>query len=199
MHVDDELKWNHHIQQLCEKVGRMINYLARIKHFLNTSALKIIYNTVILPHFDYADIVWQSATKTQLEFLQKLQNRAARIILNVNPYEHKSTLELHHILNWEYLGRRRLKHTMSFMYKILHNMAPEYMEEEFEIKSSKYGLRKIDVLVIAKPRTNYGKRTFSYHGAKLYNEIPISARQAISLTDFNKQVSELSGTLFNVI
>ena len=136
MYVDDELKWNLHIQQLCEKVGRMINYLARIKHFLNTSALKMIYNTVILPHFDYADVVWQSATKTQLEFLQKLQNRAARIILNVNPYEHKSTLELHHILDWEYLGKRRLKHTMSFMYKILHNMAPEYMEEEFASKFS---------------------------------------------------------------
>ena len=60
-------------------------------------------------------------------------------------------------------------------------MAPEYMKEEFASKFSKYDLRKTDVLANAKPRTNCGKRTFSYRGVELYNEIPSSARQAISL------------------
>ena len=122
--MDDQLKWNLHVEHLCKKVGNMISYLARIKHFVNESALKTIFDTVILPHFDYTDIVWQSATKTQLEHLQKLQNRAARIILNVNPYEHKSIIEMHDLLNWENLNRRRKKHIMSFAYKILHDMAP---------------------------------------------------------------------------
>ena len=64
VHVDDQLKWNLHVEHLCKKVGNMISYLARIKHFVNESALKTIFDTVILPHFDYTDIVWQSATKT---------------------------------------------------------------------------------------------------------------------------------------
>ena len=51
--MDDQLKWNLHVEHLCKKVGNMISYLARIKHFVNESALKTIFDTVILPHFDY--------------------------------------------------------------------------------------------------------------------------------------------------
>ena len=191
VHVDDELKWNLHIEQLCKKVGKMINYLARLKHFLNTVALKTIYNVAILPHFDYADIVWQSASKTSLDHLQKLQNRAARIILNVNPYEHKPTCELHDLLDIEMLDRRRMKHMLSFVYKILHDMTPDYMQEYFVFKTTPYDLRRSEVLALPKPRTNNNKRTFSYRGSTAYNDIPLVIRDAVSLSDFNRQISEL--------
>ena len=52
VHVDDQLKWNLHIEHLCKKVGNKISYLARSKHFVNESALKTIFDTVILPHFE---------------------------------------------------------------------------------------------------------------------------------------------------
>ena len=37
--MDDQLKWNLHVEHLCKKVGNMISYLARLKHFVNESAL----------------------------------------------------------------------------------------------------------------------------------------------------------------
>ena len=43
VHVDDQLKWNLHVEHLCKKVGlvgNVISYLARLKHFVNESALK---------------------------------------------------------------------------------------------------------------------------------------------------------------
>ena len=145
LHVDNELKWNLHVEHLCKKVGKMINYLGRLKHFINSSALKTIYNTVILPYFDYADVVWQSSTKTIIDQLQKLQNRAARIILGVNPYEHKSVIELHDLLNWEKLENRRKAHLLSFVYKTLHGMTPEYMLQTFVLKSSHYDIRRASI------------------------------------------------------
>ena len=70
-------------------------------------------------------------------------------------------------------------------------MVPEYMQENFVSKYSIYDLRTTDVLALPKPTTNNGKRTFSYRGATLYNDIPLSVRQAICPNDFYRKVNDL--------
>ena len=157
---------------------------------MSSSNLNVIYNTVVLPHFDYADIVWQSTNMTLLEQLQKLQNRASRIILGINPYEHKSISELHNLLDWEKLGKRRKRHMLSFMYKIMHDLAPEYMKENFVTKENKYNFRTAGLLALPKPRTNNCKRTFLYRAIVLYNELPLRIRQSGTLKEFNRQINE---------
>ena len=163
--IDVELKWNLHIGNLCKRVGKILNYMCRLKYFISASNLKTIYNTIVLPYFDYADVVWHSANKCLLEQLQKLQNRAARIILNVNPYDHKSVCDMHGILNWKLLERRRQKHLSVLTYKILHDMSPIYLKDKFAYRVSNYQLRGTDLLALPKPKTNNCKRTFLYRAS----------------------------------
>jgi hypothetical protein len=42
----------------------------------------LVYNALIQPHFDYCCEVWDELGKGLGERLQKLQNRAARLIMN---------------------------------------------------------------------------------------------------------------------
>ena len=53
-----------------------------------------VYNTIVRPNFDYCREVWDVFGETQSKRLQKLQNRAARIILNLNNDIHH-TIALH--------------------------------------------------------------------------------------------------------
>ena len=69
---------------MCQKLSRLIGLLGRLRHVINESSLNTIDKTVILPHFAYGDVVWQLASKSSLFSLQKLQNRAGRIIMKVN-------------------------------------------------------------------------------------------------------------------
>ena len=50
------------------------------KSFVSRNTLKMIYNALILPHFDYCSLVWSNCTcsETLKLNLQKLQNRAAK-------------------------------------------------------------------------------------------------------------------------
>ena len=89
--VDNNLKWDIHIEQMCNKLGKMVSYMSRLRQFVNMSELKLILQIYCTTHFDYGDVVWQSASNNCLFPLQKIQNRAGRIILNVNPYSHTST------------------------------------------------------------------------------------------------------------
>ena len=84
-----------------------------------------------MPHLDYGNVIWRSASKTHLDVIQKLQNRAGRIILKVKSTEHKSISEIHDILNWDTLENRCTKHIYSMIYKILHDMAPDYLKYFF--------------------------------------------------------------------
>ena len=133
--IDQELKWNIHFEFMVKKIGKMISFLGRLRNFVNESSLKIIYSSVILPHFDYADVIWQSASKTHMDLLQKLQNRAGRIILRINPYSHISTSYIHEILKWKKLNIRRKEHMYIMMFKVLHDLAPDYMKISIPSKS----------------------------------------------------------------
>ena len=73
VHVDEKLKWDVHIKQTCNKLSKMVSYLCRLRQFVNMSELKLIYNSIILPHFDYGDVVWQSASSNSLIQLQKFK------------------------------------------------------------------------------------------------------------------------------
>ena len=168
----------------------MISFLRRLRYFINESNLKLIYSSVILPHFDYADTVWQSASKIHLDQLQKLQNRAGRIILQVKPYEHKSIYQIHDNLKWESLKCRRRRHMYSLLFKSFHELTPEYITQNFVWKENCYGLRSNDTLMLPKPKTNQCKRTFLYRGSVLYNALPLHLRQLGTLSLFNKQVQE---------
>ena len=54
-------------------------YLAR-KLADNQETLKPIYYSLFQPYFDYCDVVWGDCSKTRADKLQKMQNRATRII-----------------------------------------------------------------------------------------------------------------------
>ena len=60
-------------------VLRILRY--RSLELLFQRPLSIVYTTLLIqPQFDYSDIVWGNCGKTLFDRLQKLQNRAARVL-----------------------------------------------------------------------------------------------------------------------
>ena len=76
--VNKHLKWNTHIENTAIKVSKYIGVLNRLKHTLPPRILYTLYNTLILPHFNYGLILWGHDNTR----LHKLQKRAIRTITN---------------------------------------------------------------------------------------------------------------------
>ena len=63
------------------------------------------------------------------------------------------------------------------MYKTINYLAPEYPQSIFSQRHSAYNLRNSEGrLTLSKPSTNYLKRSFSYSGALLWNNMPKSLK-----------------------
>ena len=157
-------------------------------HCVPPATLHTIYHGLVQSHFDYCSVVWGNCAKTLSDKLQRLQNRAVRVLTNTC-YDADAN-QLLKELGWENLETRRQKLKAEMVYKSLNGLAPNYLSSRFIQRSdviTAYNLRDSDgKLAIPLPRTNYYKNSFGYSGAVLWNSLPSAARQATSLTSFRR-------------
>ena len=111
---DGQLSWSKHVDEICKKASSAIRALKRVRTFIPTDVTAQIYSTLMLPHFDYCSPVWDYMSAYSSDKLQKLQNRAARVITK-SPFDTSSNLLLT-MLKREKLSLRRKKNPENFNY-----------------------------------------------------------------------------------
>ena len=78
----------------------------------------------------------------------------------------------------------------------MSGLAPEYLQSLFSHRHSVYNLRDSEGrLNLTKPSTDYLKQSFSYSEAMLWNNIPKSLKNAVSVNHFKqiiKKVADIS-------
>ena len=187
--IDERLSWESHVDLLAKKVSSAIAGLRQVRPFVNRDTLSLIYKTLIQPHFDYCDVVWDNLSIGLTTRLQKLQNRAGRVILRAN-YDTRSE-DVLKILQWDNLEQRRFKHKATLMYKILNNNAPKYLTDSFHTieDSNPYKLRNRSNLRLPLPKSEMMKRSFKYSGPKLWNSLSPNLKSAQSVTSFKRQLN----------
>ena len=83
VYIDERLAWTEQIDKASKKISSAIGGLKQVRPFVDKETAIIIYKSLIQPIFYYCDIVWDNLPLTQAIPLQKLQNRAARVINQV--------------------------------------------------------------------------------------------------------------------
>ena len=149
------------------------------------STLLNIYNSLVQPHFDYYSLVWGNCGKTLSNKLQKLQNRAARVITSSN--FDVDVDSLFHKLSWKDLKSQRQIQNALMVFKSLNGLVSEYPTSKFiKRNESNYSLRDSVNKLVPFPRTNDMKNSFSYSGATLWNSLPCNIRESGSLNQFKR-------------
>ena len=80
VHIDGNLSWECHINEISKKIASDRSAIKRIRYFLPFEILLNIYNSMVQPHFDYCNVVWGNSSKILSSKLQKLQSRIAHIL-----------------------------------------------------------------------------------------------------------------------
>jgi hypothetical protein len=80
VHLDDQISWKTHIESIEKKLIKNIRLMSLVNKKLDLVSLKLVYNTIILPHINYCAEVWGNVKKSQLHNLIMLQKRAIRCV-----------------------------------------------------------------------------------------------------------------------
>ena len=118
--------------------------------------------------------MWDNCSLALKNKLEKLQNKAARIITS-DSYEIRSDA-VRSKLGWGNLQERRDKTMSKLMKQIVDNKSINYLQELFTISlNSVYSLRSNNCfLSLPKPNTNALTRSFCYKGAAAWNNLPLN-------------------------
>ena len=111
-----------------------MNFFYRISSFLGPTILLKIYKMTILPILDYGCIVWGLCSKKNSNFLERLQNKAMRIILRTNHLT--CTQSMRERLGLLTLFNRRRYLRLQLVYKIVNDYhCPRQLQGYFALRS----------------------------------------------------------------
>ena len=122
--IDDVLSWSPQVSSVCQKVNLCLHNLYKFQSVTPFETRHRLVNSLVMPHFDYCDIVYGDLNADCLSRLQKAQNRAVRYIFNVKHREHITPFYMK--LSMLKIKERHDLHTLIMTYKILKNYAPSY-------------------------------------------------------------------------
>ena len=121
--LESNMSWNLHINHISLKISKAIGILYRLKTIYPQLVLQTLYNTLILPYFNYCILAW-GATISEGNPLHLLQKKALRLISNSNYIAHTEPI-------CKNLGLLKLTDMFSiavwkFYYKLMNNQLPTY-------------------------------------------------------------------------
>ena len=119
-----------------------------------------------------------------IDRLQRLQNRSARIITHCS-----RSSEAIEQLHWPTLSSRRSYHKAKLVFLCLQSLVPSYFSLYFTRFSNihHYSTRQSMRLSLPNVKRNFGKRTFLFTGAEIFNKLPLNIVNSKNIQTFCRQ------------
>lgn len=189
--IQNDCKWDEQINQIISKVRLQVSCLRSFKYKLSRRTLEIMYKSYILPHFDYADTVWDNCTQFLSDELEKYNLDAIRTIIGaVRGTSHHKLYNESGILP---LTERRRRHKLILFFKMTKNMTPNYLTDYLPplvTDTNPYHLRNILERKPPRSRTELYEKSFFPSTTELWNDLPDFTKTSSSIAQFKRHLSE---------
>ena len=186
INIDNKLTFKSHVETLCKKAAQKLHALARIANYMETEQLASLMNAFIMSHFSYCPLVWMFHDRNINKKVNKIQERALRIVYKDNHSDFETLLVNQ---NSASVHQRNLRLLLTEIYKTKSGNAPSFMKEIFMEKVPSYGLRDGGNICLPKVKTmRFGTETVRFLGQKLWRTLPTEIKESESLSVFKRKI-----------
>ena len=172
--LDSRLTWKHHVNEICKKLGRSLGMIYKTRKLCNENILRSLYFSLFNSHASYGLAVWGQCQSENFSKIERLQKRIIRAIkfADFNAPSKPLMKELQ-ILSIKDLYSTKIA---SLMWDFDHGLLPHSLSSLFTRRSSLHNINlrnaSEDRLYTAtRYNTNYGTKSFSLVGSKLFNQL----------------------------
>ena len=188
--LDETLSWRSHLVELSRRLARSVSIFYKLRHYVPLDTLISIYYALFYPFLTYGIVVWGATYENLLKPVLISQKKVIRAITFSQPTSHSSPLFAD--LKILKLGDIYQLHISSFAFECLHDIAPAQFKDFFRSISSIHsyntrGATRGDFFLVRKNTLQYGIRSISYNGVRIWNNIPSETRNSTSVTSFRKK------------
>ena len=186
--IDNKLKFDQHVSDICLKANRKLSALIRMSKFLSLQKRRIVFKAFIESQFQYCPLVWMFHSRTSNNKINKLHERALRVVYN--DYESSfedllgkdGSFKIHH---------QNIQRLAIEIYKVINNEeCATGFKDLFHIRDS-YSNRSFSELMVPSVNSELnGKNSMRYMGPLLWNSIPIELRNISTLAAFKTKIKK---------
>ena len=185
---NNKLSWNTHINTVCQKGNNTLNFIYRNFRTAGPKIKEQLYKTYVRPALEYSSSVWDPYTQHNIDNLEKVQRRAARVTTNTYTRDSSVTALLQN-LNWTPLTERRARSKCTLLYKALHG---DIHIPTDNLKLTQAPTRHQQNFFIPFARLKPYKHSFYMNSIRLWNKIPPIIRQSPTLPVFQKALPSVT-------
>jgi hypothetical protein len=173
--LDSHMTLDNHLMNISRSSMASLQYIGRIRKYLDTKACERLVHAFVMSKIDYCNGILLGLPNQKLDYIQRLQNSAARLVTRTCRKDHITPVLKS--LHWLPV-RQRVQYKVALLtFKSLHEMSPVYLTELLSPVQQTRTLRSNSQMRLQVPKTKtktLGERAFSVCAPQLWNSLPSS-------------------------
>lgn len=186
VNVDNRLSFKQHILVQTQKATRLVFLIRRSFTYLDAVTLPLLYKSIVRPHLEYCNVVWQPHFKKDCELLEAVQHRATKLVPSLRNKTYEERLK---ILDLPSLYYRRARGDVIECYKYMshtYNTEPNFFEKECSsTRGHMFKLKKHRSQKLCR------QHFFSNRVTNAWNRLPEHVVSAPTLNSFKNRLDKL--------
>jgi len=173
---DGNLNFDKHVSEICRVTNFHLRALSHIRKCLSIPSANAIACAIVGSKLDYCNAVLSGVSDYNVHRLQVVQNRAAKVVLNVRGTA--SVTQLRNQLHWLPIANRINYKIALLTFKTLVCHQPHYLDALLAPYTPSRSLRSDSghLLVVPRTKTVLHSRAFASYAPRLWNRLPQNLR-----------------------
>ena len=186
--VDNKLRLNAHVEDICKKVSSKIHALASVIPYMTILEKLVLMNAFFKSQFSYCPLVWISRNKTLNIKISRLHERCLRNVYNDKRSSFQNLLDQGRSDSVH--TRRNLQARAIEVYKVSKGIARKIFADIFSSNSrANYDLHYQSEFSILLVKSVFnGAETISYLVPRIWDLLPLKIKQEKSLAACKKAI-----------
>ena len=187
--IDNKLTFESHISHLCQKASNQLNAIARLKRYMGFKEKEVLINSFVYANFNYCPLVWHFCPAKSIRKIEKIQERALRILYDDFDSDSESLLKKSGKCTMEV---KRLRILGIEIFKTLNDLNPQFMKDIFQ-KTNWLTHKPSNIKVHSHNTVRYGDKSLTILGPHIWNSLPDEIKAESDFLKFKKYINQWFG------
>jgi hypothetical protein len=182
VHIDNEFKFDEHMKLILTEANKKLKGIMRISKYITSDRLRILISAFIESLFNYCPLVWMFQSKAVNNKINKLHERALRVVYKDKALTFKQLLTKDKSFS---VHERNLQKLVTAMYKVKNNLCPKPFQNLFTLRERGKG----DFVLPRIQTVKMGEESVRYRGPLTWEMVPEEIKNSSSLPIFKNKIS----------
>ena len=197
MHIDEHLKWDKHINHICNNLSKNFHMFYSIRNLLTNQLKKQLYYSLVHSKISYGIEIYGACNITLMNKVQIMQNKLLKVLYNL-PFR-TDTNDLHANLGLLKIRDIYESRILKFVYESVHKHSISQLKNYYRYQHSihLHNTRNENDLYLKRIFTKFGESTLHFTGARLWNSLDDNIRKSVSINVFKSSLKNKISSSYN--